>query len=105
MNGSPRFVPALDASVERQDILETGTSSAPAGSVSLWQSQLTRTLAFNGNVSHMWSFDPFAERRTRNLEWQGELSQGFTLYRAVDGGTQGRIFVRYARARVPCSFR
>ncbi len=99
LSGSPRFTPAIDASVERQAILESGSQLRTTRVGTLWQGQLTRTLALNGNLSHMWSFDPFAQQRTRNLELQGELSQGFTLYRATDGGTQGRVFVRYARTR------
>lgn len=99
LNGIPRFTPALEGSVERQQVFETGVQARTSRVGTLWQSQLTRTLAFNGNVSHMWSFDPFAQRRTRNLELQGELSQGFTLYRAADGGTQGRVWLRYARTR------
>ena len=99
LNGIPRFTPALDGSVERQHMRETGAQARTSRVGTLWQAQLTRTLAFNGNVSHMWNWDPFAERRTRNVELQGELSQGFTLYRAADGGTQGRVFIRYARTR------
>lgn len=99
ITGIPRLTPALEGSVERQDILETGTQQRTSRVGTVWQAQVTPTLAFNGNLSHMWSFDPFAQRRARNLELQGELSQGFTLYRAVDGGTQGRVFVRYARTR------
>lgn len=97
--GTPRFTPALEGSVERQQLFETGVQQRTSRLGTLWQSQLTRTLAFNGNLTHMWSWDPFAERRTRNLELQGELSQGFTLYRAAEGGTQGRVFLRYARTR------
>jgi hypothetical protein len=99
LNGIPRLTPALDGSVERQQLFESGAQLRTSRVGALWQAQVTRTLAFTGNVSHMWNWDPFAERRTRNLELQGELSQGFTLYRAADGGTQGRIFVRYARTR------
>ncbi|HEX4936297.1 MAG TPA: hypothetical protein VFV33_24115, partial [Gemmatimonadaceae bacterium] len=99
VNGLPRFTPALEGSVERQQVFETGVQVRTSRLGTLWQSQLTRTLAFNGNVSHMWGFDPFGQRRTRNLELQGELSQGFTLYRAADGGTQGRVWLRYARTR------
>lgn len=99
LNGIPRLTPALDGSVERQQLFETGAQLRTSRLGTLWQAQVTRTLAFNGNVSHMWNWDPFAQRRTRNLELQGELSQGFTVYRAADGGTQGRVFVRYARTR------
>jgi len=99
LNGIPRITPALDGSVERQQLFETGAQLRTSRVGTLWQAQVTPTLAFSGNLSHMWSWDPFALRRSRNLELQGELSQGFTLYRATDAGTQGRLFVRYARTR------
>jgi len=99
LSGFPRVTPALEGSVERQQLFETGLQQRTSRIGTLWQAQLTRTLTFNGNVSQTWSFDPFAQRRARNLELQGELSQGFVLYRAADGGTQGRVFVRYARTR------
>jgi hypothetical protein len=99
LNGSPRVTPALEASVERQDIRETAQQQRTSRVGTAIQAQVTRTLAFSANLAHTWSFDPFGERRTRNVELQSELSQGFTLYRAVDGGTQGRMFLRYARTR------
>ena len=99
LNGIPRLTPSLEGSVERQDNLEAGTQQRTSRVGSIVQAQLTRALALSGNLAHTWTFDPFANRRTRNLEVQGELSQGFTLYRRVDGGTQGRVFVRYARTR------
>jgi hypothetical protein len=99
LNGNPRLTPAVEASVERQDILETAQQQRTSRVGAAIQAQLTRTMAFSGTLTHTWSFDPFGERRTRNLEFQSELSQGFTLYRPVDGGTQGRMFLRYARTR------
>lgn len=99
LSALPRLSPALEGSVERQQLFETGAQLRTTRLVMLWQAQPTRTLAFNGNVSRTWSWDPFGARRVRNLEVQGELSQGFTLYRAADGGSQGRVFVRYARTR------
>ena len=99
LNGIPRLTPALEGSVERMDMLETAQQQRTSRVGAMLQAQLTRTLALSGSFAHAWSFDPFSERRTRNLEMQSELSQGFTLFRATDSGTQGRIFVRYARTR------
>lgn len=99
LNVTGRLTPSLEASIERQDNLEAGTQLRTSRVGSIVQAQLSRTLNLSGNLAHTWAFDPFANRRTRNLEVQGELSQGFTLYRPVEGGTQGRVFVRYARTR------
>ncbi len=99
LNGIPRLTPSLEGSVERQDNMEAGTQQRTSRIGTIVQAQISNSLAFSGNLAHTWSFDPFADRRSRNLELQGELSQGFTLYRRVDGGTQGRVFVRYARTR------
>jgi hypothetical protein len=50
-------------------------------------------------LSHVLGEQPTIATRTRNTELQLELSRGFDLYRRFDGGTQGRLFSRFARAR------
>jgi hypothetical protein len=64
------------------------------------QWQLSSRTAFSGALSRMWSEDPRSDQRLRQTELFGELSQGFNLYRRPEGGTQGRIFVRYGRTRL-----
>jgi hypothetical protein len=90
---------STDLSVERQKSFETGVTQRleRLGGSAQWQ--VTRTTSVSGTLSQSWGFDPLAAQRTRNTEYQGELSQGFNLYRRLDSGTQGRLFVRYARTR------
>lgn len=99
LNAIRGLTPSLDVSVERQKNFESGLTQRTERFGGSAQAQLTRTTAFSGSVSEAWGFDPFADQRTRNTEFQVELSQGFNLYRRVDGGTQARVFVRYARTR------
>jgi hypothetical protein len=96
---SARFMASTDLSVERQKSFETGVTQRleRLGGSAQWQ--VTRTTSVSGTLSQSWGFDPLAAQRTRNTEYQGELSQGFNLYRRLDSGTQGRLFVRYARTR------
>ena len=99
LTGVTGFAPSLEASVERQKNIESGLTQRTERLGASAAAQLTRTTAFNGSVSQAWGFDPFGGQRTRNTEFQVELSQGLNLYRAVAGGSQARLFVRYARAR------
>ena len=50
-------------------------------------------------LSHAWGSQPANGQRTRNMEYQFEISRGVNLYRRFDGGTQGRLWVRFARTR------
>ena len=99
LTGLTGFTPSLEASVERQKNFESAVTQRTERVGASAAAQLTRTTAFNGSLSQAWGFDPFGGRRTRNTELQVELSQGLNLYRATAGGTQARLFVRYARAR------
>ncbi|MFN0179908.1 MAG: hypothetical protein ACKVZ0_14005 [Gemmatimonadales bacterium] len=99
LTGITGFTPSLETSVERQKNFESALTQRTERVGASAAAQLTRTTAFNGSLSQAWGFDPFGGRRTRNTEVQVELSQGLNLYRATAGGTQARLFVRYARAR------
>ena len=63
------------------------------------QWQVTSSTALSGAVSHSRVRDPLSEITSRNTEHQLELSQGFNLYRRLEMGTQGRVFIRYSRTR------
>jgi len=99
LTGFPGFSPSLDASVERQKSFESArTQRTERLGVSI-QAQVFRATALSGSVSQAWGFDPFADQRTRNTEFQVELSQGLDLYRRIEGGNQARFYLRYARTR------
>jgi hypothetical protein len=99
LTGFPSVTPNLDGSVERQDFAETGTQHRTTRLGGGVQATLLRAFGLTANLSRTWTFDPVASRRVRQLEVQGELSRGFSLYRHNEGGAQGRVFVRYARTR------
>lgn len=90
----------VDAALERNrsDELELTQRVERVGANLQWQLALRTTLS--GAVSQMWSEDPRSDQRIRNTETYAELAQGFNLYRRPDGGTQGRVFVRYTRTRL-----
>jgi len=90
---------ALDIGRERQTSIETGASQFIARVGTSLQWQPFGATAFSGSTSYSRAIDPFASQRTRNLELQAELSQGFNLYRRLDSQTQGRVFLRFARTR------
>lgn len=92
-----RFSSSIDASMERQEHLETATTLRLERLGGSSQLHFARHTALSGAFSRSWSRDPFAEQRTRNTEYHLELSQGFTVYGRHDSGTQGRLFIRYAR--------
>ena len=96
---APEFSANVDVSVERQKSFEAGTTQRLERLGGGLQWQITRTTAIVGSLSQSWGLDPFSDQRTRNTEYQLELSQGFNVYRKVDYGSQGRLFVRYARSR------
>lgn len=89
----------LDAALERNrsDELNLTQRVERIGVTLQWQLAVRTALA--GAFSQMWSEDPRSDQRLRNTETYAELSQGFNLYRRPDGGTQGRVFVRYSRTR------
>lgn len=93
------FEASVDLSRERQTLYEQSLTQQldRIGASARWQ-PLARTdlLAV---LSHALGDQPTIESRTRNTELQLELSRGFDLYRRFDGGTQGRVFIRYARTR------
>ncbi len=89
----------LDASVERQKNFEFGTTQRTERVGANAQVSLTRTTTLSGALSQAWGYEPFGDQRSRNTELQAELSQGLDLYRRTDGGTQARVFLRYARTR------
>ncbi|MFN0181062.1 MAG: hypothetical protein ACKVZ0_19825 [Gemmatimonadales bacterium] len=89
----------LDLGVERNRSDELGLTQRVERIGANLQWQLTTRAALAGAVSQMWSEDPRSDQRLRNTEMYGELSQGFNLYRRPEGGTQGRVFVRYGRTR------
>ena len=93
----------LDFSQERQKYLEPGTEQRTKRLAGTAQLQLTRLTSMSGAVSQSWGDDPFAQQRTRNTESHLEISQGFTAYRRQDSGSQGRLFIRYARTRAAIS--
>jgi hypothetical protein len=96
---SAAFSGALDLSLERHTSIEAeATQRVERMGVSL-QWQVTRTTSLSSALSQMWGRDPILGQRTRHTEWHAELSQGFTLYRKTESGTQGRVFVRFARSR------
>src|SRR5690606_3892923 len=94
-----RISAGADVSIERQHHYETGTTQELERIGGNARLNLTRSTTLMGSVSYSRGVDPFAEQRTRNTEYNAELSQGFTLYGRHDGGTQGRVFLRYARTR------
>lgn len=53
--------------------------------------------ALSGTYSLVKTDDPTATQRARNTELRVEGSQGFNLYTRPSGGSQGRVFLRYAR--------
>ena len=93
------FTTSLDVGRERQTSIETGASQFIARVGTSLQWQPFGATAFSGSTSYSRAVDPFASQRTRNLELQAELSQGFNLYRRQDSQTQGRVFLRFARTR------
>ncbi|MBL8983275.1 MAG: hypothetical protein JNL26_13875 [Gemmatimonadetes bacterium] len=99
LTGWTHLSPSLEGSVERQDFAETHTQQRTTRLGGGLQATLPRATGLTGNVSRTWSFDPFAGRRVRQVEFQGELSRGFSLSRRAAQESQGRIFVRYARTR------
>lgn len=94
-----RLTSSLDLSAERQKNVESGTTQQLERLAASAQWQLARNTALSGSLSQSWGRDPWSAQRTRNTEHQLELAQGFTLYRRLDSGTQGRLFLRYARTR------
>jgi hypothetical protein len=89
----------LDASRELQRNVEIAATQRldRLGGTVRWQPwRGTDVLAV---LSHAWGAQPADSLRTRNLEFQFELSRGFDLYRRFDGGTQGRAWLRFARTR------
>jgi hypothetical protein len=90
---------SLDVGRERQTSIETGASQFIARVGTSLQWQPFGATAFSGSTSYSRAVDPFASQRTRNLELQAEVSQGFNLYRRLESQTQGRVFLRFARTR------
>jgi hypothetical protein len=99
LNLSGRLTTSLDVSVERQRSFETRTTQRLERAGGSLQWQITATTALSAALSQSWGLDPLGQQRTRNTEHQLELSQGFNLYRRLESGSQGRLFVRYARTR------
>ncbi|MGE0439032.1 MAG: hypothetical protein AB7L66_16155 [Gemmatimonadales bacterium] len=99
VNPGPSVTATADLSAETQKSFETSSTQRLERIGAGLQWRATRTTALVGSVSQSWGADELAEERSRNTEYQLELSQGFTLYGRSDRGTQGRFFVRYARAR------
>ncbi|MGE0552989.1 MAG: hypothetical protein AB7R55_06135 [Gemmatimonadales bacterium] len=98
-NPTPSLSANLDFSVERQKSFETRTTQRLERVGGGLQWQVTRTTALVASISQSWGSDQLSEQRSRNTEYQLELSQGFNLYRKTEYGTQGRLFIRYARTR------
>jgi hypothetical protein len=98
-NPKPSVTATVDLSVERQTSIESATTQRleRVGASVRWQA--TRSTDLSGTISQSWAFDPTAQARQRNTEIQLELSQGVNLYRKPEGGTQGRLFVRFGRTR------
>jgi hypothetical protein len=90
---------SLDVSRERQTNVEVDATQQldRIGTTLRWQP--LRSTDVMAVVSHAWGSQPADAQRTRNVEYQFELSRGFDLYRRFDGGTQGRLFLRFARTR------
>lgn len=99
LTGWPSITPSVEGSVERQDFAETATQQRTTRFGGGMQATLRQTMGLTANLSRTWSFDPFAQRRVRQMEMQGEVSRAFSLYRTGASGSQGRLFVRYARTR------
>ncbi len=99
LSPSPRWSSSLDLSVERQKSFESGTTQRLERLGGSLQWQPGNATSVTGSVSQSWGRDPSAEQRTRNTELQVEVSQGLTLYRRPESGSQGRLFVRFARTR------
>ncbi|MGH7471690.1 MAG: hypothetical protein ACRENP_27370, partial [Longimicrobiales bacterium] len=99
MTPGARFTASLDLSAERQKNVEFGTTQQleRLGATAQWQ--LLRNTALTGSLSQSWGRDAMSAQKTRNSEHQLELAQGFTIYRSLESGTQGRLILRYARAR------
>jgi len=89
----------LDASRERQLNVEFNTTQRidRLGGTVRWQPR--RAADVLAVASHAWGANPAEGVRTRNMEFQIELSRGFNLYRRYDGGTQVRAWIRFARTR------
>ncbi|MEZ4455370.1 MAG: hypothetical protein R2882_02285 [Gemmatimonadales bacterium] len=98
LNGLGSFTPSLDVGTERQRNLETDQTQETDRIGASVQARLARSTTFSGSLSQAWGTDPAAEQRSRNTEIQMELSQGFDLYRRMDGN-QARLFLRYSRTR------
>ncbi len=96
---SPKVTVTIDLSVERQKNFELRLTQRleRVGTSLRWQA--TRTTDLSGSLSQSWAIDPGADLRNRNTELQLEISQGVNLYRKIDGGTQGRLFLRWGRTR------
>jgi hypothetical protein len=95
----PRVSGSLDVSREVQRAEETGEAqrlSRLGGTVRLQPFARTDVV---GAASWAVGRQGEAGPRSRNAEYQLELSRSFDLYRRIDGGTQGRLFMRYARTR------
>ncbi len=99
LTGWPGFSPSLDASVERQRSFEARLTQRTERLGASLQAQVFRATGFSGSVSQAWGFDPFAGQRTRNTEFQLEVSQGVNLNRRIEGGSQSRLYLRYAGPR------
>ena len=95
----PGVQASIDLSIERQRSVEQGITQRleRVGTSLRWEA--TRTTELAGSLSQSWATDPGTAQRARNTELQLEVSQGMNLYRRPEGGTQGRVFVRFSRAR------
>ena len=96
---APWFAGSLDFAREKQEQFESGTQQRATRLASTVQIQPTRLTSLGGSLSQSWTYDPFAQQRSRNTEFHVELSQGFTAYRRQASGSQGRFFIRYGRTR------
>ena len=94
-----RLTSSVDLSSEQQKNVESGTTQKLQRLGASVQWQLLRNTAISGSFSQSWGRDGMSAQKTQHSEQQLELSQGFTIYRRLDSGTQGRIFLRYARTR------
>jgi hypothetical protein len=94
-----RLSSSLDLSAERQRNMESASTQSLERVGATAQCHLAHGTSLSGSLSQAWGRDPMSALRTRNTEHHLELSQGFTLYRRLDSGPQGRVYLRYARTR------
>jgi hypothetical protein len=91
----PRLSLGLDASTEWQHNHESGTRSRTRQVSSNGQFLITTLTAVQASYAPSRMRDGFAGTRRRGSTGSVELSQGLALYRRVEGGSQGRAFIRY----------